>query len=86
MVTGYLRKEMSTRLLLLFFGLISGAVIGYFFNLIWLVVKGYILGYGDSGPEWVGTISNLIWIVTISICVIVSQWLFGYLKKRGKIK
>ncbi len=79
-------KTVSMRLIFLLSGLIFGLALGFILAVIWLIIKGFILGYGDSGPDWVNTVSDGIRIVSIIFSLLLSQLLFNHLKKKGRIK
>ncbi len=79
-------KTFSMRFVFLLSGLIFGFALGFILAVIWLTIKGFMLGYGDSGPDWVNTVSDGIQIVSIIFSLLMSQLLFNYLKKKGTIK
>ena len=79
-------KEFSKRLLYLIVGIGIGIILTFALGLIWMFIKGIILGYGDSGPDWVNTVTTWIEIISITGCAIGSQVLFQYVlnKDNGK--
>ena len=76
-------NEIFKRLLYLLIGFAFSVIISFVFVFIWVVIKGIILGYGDSGPAWVNTVTHWIEIVSVAICVVLSQVLFNYVNKRN---
>ena len=50
-----------------------GAAIGFVFALIWFIVCVLFLGYGDSGPSWVNTVSDAVLFVGVIFGVVGGQ-------------
>ena len=75
-------KELPSRLLFLIFGLGLGLLLAFVLGFIWLVITGIVLGYGDSGPDWFNTVTYWIKIISITVCLVLSQLIFNYMKKR----
>lgn len=80
-----LREDIQKRLFLLLLGIGGGFIISFVVVFMWLVFKGYVLGYGDSGPEWVNKITDTIQLLSILICAILSQLIFTRGRKKGKV-
>ncbi len=73
------------RILFFITGIFVGFIFGYSLTLLWLAFKGYILGYGDTGPAWINKVTYLILFIGILIGIIASQWYYDYLHKKGRI-
>lgn len=71
--------------ILFFLGLIGGGVLGYVLNSIWFFFRLVALGYGDSGPLWVNEVNKWIWIFSILVGLIASQWYYHYAHKKGRL-
>lgn len=76
-------NELLKRLLYLLISLVFSIPLSFSFALIWMVIKGVILGYGDSGPDWVNTVTKWIQMVSVVICVVLSQVLFHYVNRKS---
>ena len=76
-------NEIPKRFLYAFFGILMSIVLSFALGLIWMVIKGIILGYGDSGPHWVNTVTQWIQVVSVAFCILLSQLLFNYVKKKN---
>ena len=77
-----IKEEIAIRFIFLVIGSVFGLVLSFSLIFLWLVIKGYILGYGDSGPEWVGIVSDSIEIVVFIVCLVLSQIMFTRYKKK----
>jgi len=77
--------NIKVRVTLLILGLIFGWILGFTFSFVWVVIKGYVLGYGDSGPEWVNTVTTWIQIISVLSCLIASQLVYHYAHKKGRL-
>lgn len=76
-------SEIPKRLIYLLIGLGVSFLLSFTLGFIWMIIKGIILGYGDSGPDWVNTVTEWIQIVSVVICLVLSQTLFNYVKKKN---
>lgn len=74
--------ELPRRLLFLIFGFGLGLLLAFVLGFIWLVITGFVLGYGDSGPDWFNTVTYWIKIISIALSLVLSQLIFNYVKKR----
>ena len=77
--------ETPKRCLYLLAGLGISIPLNFVLIFIWLIISN-LLGYGDSGPDWVNTVSDGIQIVSIIFSLLMSQLLFNHLKKKVTIK
>ncbi len=77
--------EIPKRCLYLLAGFVISIPLNFVLIFIWLIIS-HLLGYGDSGPDWVNTISDGIRIVSIIFSLLMSQLLFNHLKNKGTIK
>jgi hypothetical protein len=59
-----------------------GAIIGYVLMLFWFVICVFFLGYGDSGPSWVNTVSDDVLFVGVILGVVGGQ--LAFFLKMGK--
>ncbi len=78
-------NHIKYRLILLLLGLILGWVVGGALGVVWFIFNSILLGYGDSGPEWVNTVTTWIQIISVLSCLIASQLLYHYSQKKGKL-
>ncbi len=74
----------TTRFLLLAIGLAAGLILGLVLN-IWFFFRLTILGYGDSGPQWIIAVNNWLWMISVLFSLVASQWYYHYAHKRGKL-
>jgi formate/nitrite transporter FocA (FNT family) len=56
--------------------MIVGIFVGYAFGWIWFFFRLIILGYGDSGPEWIITVNKAVFLLGFFSCIIYGQMLF----------
>jgi len=75
----------KVRFVFLIIGLIAGWVLGFFLTNIWFLFRLAILGYGDSGPGWINTVDTWIWIISIFVGMIITQWFYHRAHKAGKL-
>jgi len=58
-------------------------------NFFWYFFVSLILGYGDSAPDWLfpiqGQIHTIIFLVSILIGLIASQWFYYYARRNGRV-
>ncbi len=73
------------RIILLLLDLILGCVLAFILGFVWFFFKLIILGYGDSGPQWINTVYTYIEIISIFSGAIASQWYYHYAHKKGKL-
>jgi hypothetical protein len=78
-------KKIKRRGMLLLWGLVIGLILGFVLNVIWFSFRLAVLGYGDSGPEWIIAVNNWIFIISIAICLIGSQIVHHYVSKKVKL-
>ena len=76
-------REISKRFIFLLLGVVSGFILSFVLTFIWLLVKGYMLGYGDSGPGWVNKVTDMIQLLSVLIGVVSAQLLLNRINKRG---
>jgi len=53
-----------------------GSVLGYFLGWIWFLSGLFLLGYGDSGPEWVNTVNKCVLLAGLLAGIAGGQILF----------
>ena len=53
-----------------------GGVFGFVFALSWFLLCLVFLGYGDSGPSWINTVSDTVFSLGVFVGVIGGQMLF----------
>ena len=75
-------NEVPKRFLYLLVSLGASIPVGFVLVYIWLIIC-LVLGYGDSGPAWVNTVTHWIEIGSVVISVTLSQLLFNYVKKKN---
>ena len=63
-------NELPKRFLFLLLGVVTSIVVSFALVFVWIVVKGYILGYGDSGPDWINTVTQWIKILSVVFCIL----------------
>ncbi|GBD99840.1 hypothetical protein BMS3Abin07_01886 [bacterium BMS3Abin07] len=80
-----MNNNFKIRVVLLLLGLLVGWVVGVFFGYIWYLFTLVVLGYGDSGPQWINKVTACIQIIMIIIGIIASQWYYHYAQKRGRL-
>jgi hypothetical protein len=78
-------KGIKKRGVLLFWGLLLGGLLGLVLNIFWFIFTLTVLGYGDSGPEWLIAVNNWIFIISMAICLIGSQVVHYYVSKKEKL-
>ncbi len=75
-----MHKKLKNRLVVNSVSIILGFVIGLAINLGWQIFRGFILGWGDSAPEWYfniqGYVHNGIFIVALIICIVFANIFF----------
>jgi hypothetical protein len=59
-------------------GVMFGLILGYLLGSMWYFVTLLILGYGDSGPSWVNTVSDGVLIAGLLAGIVSGQLLFFY--------
>lgn len=77
-----MNKGIKKRFVFLFWGLVIGGVLGLVLNIIWFIFTLTVLGYGDSGPQWIIAVNNWIFIISMAICLIGSQIVYYYVSKK----
>ncbi len=77
--------SLGIRIVLLAIGLLLGWVTGYVVGFLWYFFKLIVLGYGDSGPQWINNVYDVIWAVSILSGIVVSQWYYSYAHKKGRL-
>jgi ABC-type antimicrobial peptide transport system permease subunit len=82
-------KPLKTRVILIFFGLLLGGLLGLVLNFFWYFFVSLILGYEDSAPDWLfpiqGQIHTIIFLVSILMGLIASQWFYYHARKNGRL-
>ena len=67
-------KKLKVRMVVNFLSTVVGVTIGLGVNLGWYIFCGFILGWGDSAPNWYFNIQNYlqngIIIVSVAACII----------------
>jgi hypothetical protein len=58
------------------FGVMVGCVLGYSLGWIWFFFRLFFLGYGDSAPGWVNTVTNCILLASLVAGIAGGQVLF----------
>jgi len=53
-----------------------GGVLGYVLALSWFIFRVFFLGYGDSGPSWIDTVSDALLFIGVLLSVVGGQVLF----------
>ena len=53
-----------------------GGAVGFALMWVWFFVRVIFLGYGDSGPSWINTVSDLVIIAGCVLSVIGGQWIY----------
>jgi hypothetical protein len=56
--------------------LLAGIAIGYALLWAWFFFTLFILGYGDSGPSWINTVSDVVFWSGVGLSIIVGQIIF----------
>jgi ABC-type multidrug transport system permease subunit len=80
-------NTIKKRGLLFLGGLVLGIVLGVLLNYIWFFFGLIVLGYGDSGPEWLTTVNRFIYVFSLAICLLGSQVFYHYVyKKKPKLE
>jgi len=59
-----------------------GFVLGYALGMIWFLFSLFILGYGDSGPSWVNSVSDISFSLGFVVSILLGQLFF--FKKKGR--
>jgi hypothetical protein len=75
-------KRIKRRGILLLWSLVIGLTLGFVLNVIWFIFRLTVLGYGDSGPQWIIGVNNWIFIISMAICLIGSQIVYYYVSKK----
>ncbi|MBC8549072.1 MAG: hypothetical protein H8D23_05425 [Candidatus Brocadiales bacterium] len=75
-------KSLIGRLFYLLIGSVFSIIPAFALSLMWTAIKGFVLGYGDSGPEWVGTVTNTIITITVITCIVLSQFAYNHIHKK----
>jgi hypothetical protein len=57
-----------------------GFILGIILLFLWFIFRLAILGYGDSGPSWVNTISEILFWSGFIIGILGGQLLFVFKK------
>jgi len=63
-----------------------GTIIGFGVLLGWIFIRSYILGWGDSAPDWYINIQNYIHRGIICITILISAVIGNFLFIRNKLK
>ena len=69
-------------LIYFFVSIFAGLAIGYVLLWVWFFFRLFILGYGDSGPSWINTVSDIVFWGGVGLSIIVGQFIF-FKKLRG---
>ncbi len=77
--------SLGIRIVLLAIGLLLGWVTGYVVGFLWYFFQLIALGYGDSGPQWINRVYDVIWAVSILSGIAASQWYYSYAHKKGRL-
>lgn len=78
--------DIAIRIVFLILGGIVGYIAGFSLVFSWLVIKGFVLGYGDSGPDWVGRVTIYLEVIAFVVCIFMSQVCFMRYKKNSESK
>jgi hypothetical protein len=65
-------------------GILLGALLGFVLGWLWFFFRLFILGYGDSGPSWINTVTDFILGGGIVIGSLGGQLLFFIVCKNEK--
>ncbi len=69
---------------------VQGLVLGLVLNFLWYIFLSFILGWGDSGPDWyVKNQDYVFWGMLLTGVVswaIFYRWLFRYLDRKDKLQ
>lgn len=57
-------------------GAFLGLLIAYLLEVLWFILRWLLLGYGDSGPEWIATVNVIIFWLSLLMCIFVAQVYF----------
>lgn len=57
-------------------GAIAGLVIGYSLGWLWFLFVWLVLGYGDSGPTWINTSNDYVFLFGFIIGILGGQIIF----------
>jgi hypothetical protein len=63
-------------------GILVGTVLGIVLAWFWFFFGLFILGYGDSGPSWINTVTDILWWGAIVIGILAGQIMFFIELKR----
>jgi hypothetical protein len=69
-------RRLNQWLIVSFTSVILGLILGYSLGWIWFFFRLFFLGYGDSGPGWINTVNNLIFMAGILAGIVGGQILF----------
>jgi hypothetical protein len=58
--------------------LILGFILGFILIWSWSLFRVFFLGYGDSGPSWISTINDIIFLSGLIIALVGGQLLFFF--------
>lgn len=72
------------RILFLLGGITAGIIISVILLFIWTMLRWQVLGYGDSGPDWISTVNTWIQVISIGMGIVASQWLYHRIKNKSK--
>jgi hypothetical protein len=69
-------KDIYRWLMIAGISLVIGASVGYALGFGWFLFSLFVLGYGDSAPAWINSISDILFYFSIIISIIFGQIYF----------
>lgn len=58
--------------------LLLGFILGFILIWSWSLFRVFFLGYGDSGPSWISTINDIIFLSGLIFALVGGQLLFFF--------